>query len=922
MKSRLALIERTLRRGFRPGGGRFHSIGLGGALVILMVAALPDSAVAQSVVWQVSKDGGLSDPGAAGYLSAIDAAGNVYAAGWMRNGIDADFLLVAWDSSGALRWTRTHDGKDRSTDRPAAMALDGAGNIVISGTATRSGVDSFLTVSFDPAGELRWSRLWNHPKLSDAAARSLAVAPDGRVVVAGRVTNGSQSSGQIVGYDEDGTELWSVVRDFIPNWRAAAASIGGDFFVTGGPSSNVFADFVTVAFNSSGIELWTSVKDAGTTDFATALAVAADGRVLVTGMHSDGPDSGILTVAYDGGGSELWSTVTDAAGSYFDRPTGITLDAAGAAYVVGHVGFEVGEAVVVFSLDTAGAERWLSLRESTGSGSEEANGIAVDDFGRLAIAGYTWDGVSSLRGVVAGYEGSSGLPLWVKEIAPISEPSSQLYAVRAGPAGNFVAVGWTGFGEDLSGDLVVVSQEGTGSDLWTRREPLMGSADVPGSNPGWVGRGALAVGADERIFVTGRSSQAEVHDALTVAYDLAGNELWSVRRPSLSPFAAGGMAIAADRLTGNVYVMGQAFGANDADYLVDSYDVNGFARWSRTKSGESGRGDHPCCLELGDGGEIYVSGYAEKGADQGLPDVLTVAYEDGGNELWSHEFDSGPGRADSARATAIGSTGMLFLAGDSVSSEGVAEALVLAYDPDGTLMWARSRPGSNGEHAQFFELAALPNGGVVATGRTGTGEAFDVLTVAYDDGGSEQWSVISAGLRGGSDGGLSVAVAPSGAVYVAASSYAPGWADQRFMTIALSAAGQERWVRERVGVAGKGDSPAAIMVDGFGNVVVTGESDNGIDGDFLTIAYSPGGIELFEYRFDSGGRDNAYLMQAIEFTGILIGGVSQGLERDFLLYRLQYPGHVFSDVSRFPWKLAEWRNAPADRLMMLLPHAA
>jgi nicotinamidase-related amidase len=28
------------------------------------------------------------------------------------------------------------------------------------------------------------------------------------------------------------------------------------------------------------------------------------------------------------------------------------------------------------------------------------------------------------------------------------------------------------------------------------------------------------------------------------------------------------------------------------------------------------------------------------------------------------------------------------------------------------------------------------------------------------------------------------------------------------------------------------------------------------------------------------------------------------------------------DVSRFPWKLAEWRNAPADRLMMLLPHAA
>jgi len=867
-----------------------------GAVAVLIAVTLSGASFAQNVAWQVVTDGGLTDPGAYGYLSAVDASGNVYAAGRMRNGLDADYLVVSWDSAGVLRWSRTHDGANRGDDRPVAMALDAAGNIVISGTSTRFGVDSFLTVSFDPAGELRWSRLWNHPDFSDAAARSLALAPDGRVVVAGTVDNGSQTTGQVVAYDESGNELWSVARDFVPYWRAAAANDSGDVFVTGGPSANVFADFVTVAFDASGIELWTRVKDIGATDYAMALDVAADGRVLVSGMHGLSPGTGILTVAYDVDGDELWSAVVDAPGSHSDRPRAITSDAAGAAYVVGYVGLDGNEsAVVLFSLDTAGVQRWLTLRGSGGAGSEEDFAIAVNDAGVVATAGLTWDGSTPVRGHLVGHASGSGLVQWTKEIPASGGEMAQLYDVATDPEGGFVAVGGTGLGEELTGDMLVVAQETSGADSWTRAEPLMGSADVPGSTSGREGRGALAIGPENRYLVTGRSSQGEVHDALTVAYGLPGQELWSVRRPSLSPLPAGGMAIGADRNTGNVYVMGQAFGANDADYLVDSYDADGFPRWSRTKSGVSGRADYPCCMELGSEERIFVTGYSRWGSDNIAPDVLTVAYEAGGNELWSHEFDGGAGRADFGSAMALGSTGNAFIAGRSVASDGQSDALVLAYDPDGNLLWARTRMGSPGGQAEFLGLAATSDGGVVATGRSGSGETLNILTVAYDPDGSEMWSLTTDGPRQGADSGYSIVVAPSGGVYVVASSHAPGGLEGRMMTIAINQAGHLRWIREKGGVAGQSDEPAVVVLDESGNVFVTGKSGNGTNSDFLTIAYSPGGVELFEYRYDSGGNDDAYLMLPAPGNGVLVGGVIDGLERDFILYHLRFPSQVFSD---------------------------
>ena len=78
-------------------------------------------------------------------------------------------------------------------------------------------------------------------------------------------------------------------------------------------------------------------------------------------------------------------------------------------------------------------------------------------------------------------------------------------------------------------------------------------------------------------------------------------------------------------------------------------------------------------------------------------------------------------------------------------------------------------------------------------------------------------------------------------------------------------------------------------------IFVTGSSDNGTNQDFLTVAYSPGGYELFEHRYDGGGDDQGYLAIAGPDGSVFIGGVSDGADRDFFVYQLFDGTGLFTD---------------------------
>src|SRR5205807_2325072 len=74
-----------------------------------------------------------------------------------------------------------------------------------------------------------------------------------------------------------------------------------------------------------------------------------------------------------------------------------------------------------------------------------------------------------------------------------------------------------------------------------------------------------------------------------------------------------------------------------------------------------------------------------------------------------------------------------------------------------------------------------------------------------------------------------------------------------YATVAYSNSGVPLWTNH-YGGPGRDDLPYAIAVDNSGNVFVAGNSWNGANYDYATVAYSNDGVTLWTNRYD--GPDN------------------------------------------------------------------
>ena len=111
---------------------------LAARMLALTIALAATSSTAQSVGWQARWDGGLVDSAAAGWDIAQGPNGQIYAAGDIWNGARRDFLTLAWNPAGDLLWYRVKDGINESNDIPAHLIVDADGHVIVVGTATRS----------------------------------------------------------------------------------------------------------------------------------------------------------------------------------------------------------------------------------------------------------------------------------------------------------------------------------------------------------------------------------------------------------------------------------------------------------------------------------------------------------------------------------------------------------------------------------------------------------------------------------------------------------------------------------------------------------------------------------------------------------------------------------------------------------------
>lgn len=312
---------------------------------------------------KVTTDFGMSED--YGKSVAIQEDGRIVVAGYSSNGTDDDFALARYNTNGGLDSSFGGDGKvttDFGTghDDGNTVAIQSDGKIVVAGSSdidlaiARYNTDGTLDNSFGLDGKVTTAFGTGSDR-----GRSVAIQPDGRIIVAGDADNGSDIDLALARYNTDGTLDnnfgldGKVITDFGAGHdygRSVAIQPDGKILIAG--ESNF--DFALARYNTDGTLDNTFGTDGKvTTDFGSyydagnSVAIQPDGRIVVVGFMLNGPDRDFALARYNTDGTldsnfGLGGKVTTALGTSDDYGYSVAIQPDGMIVMAGFSGSTTG----------------------------------------------------------------------------------------------------------------------------------------------------------------------------------------------------------------------------------------------------------------------------------------------------------------------------------------------------------------------------------------------------------------------------------------------------------------------------------------------------------------------------------------------------------------------------------------------------
>jgi len=419
--------------------------------IFFLLTAIVNSQV--NLVWQSNFNGpgnGWDYP----YSMVLDNAGNIYITGESANGVYYDCVTIKYNSSGVEQWFRTFNGSGNSTDFGKSIAIDASGNVYVAGqTTSASGLRDYLVIKYNSTGIQQWVRTYNGTGNANDNAFSIAVDASGNVYVTGEASASVSFDFITIKYNSAGVEQW--VRSYNGpgnNWDAAASlalDAAGNVYVTGfsrSSSNTNSGDYATIKYNSDGVQQWVSRFNgpANTNDFAYFIKVDPSGNAYVTGQSQ----GDFLTIKYNTSGAEQWASRYNSPENAFETPKAMAIDASGNVYITGQSNLGLGtEDYATVKYNTAGIEQWGRIYNGPMNNTDAATSIAVDDSGKVFVTG------TSL--VITGNEMTTihynplGVEQWVQRTPSAAVGNS----IALDAAGNIFV---TGYGTIANADIITV----------------------------------------------------------------------------------------------------------------------------------------------------------------------------------------------------------------------------------------------------------------------------------------------------------------------------------------------------------------------------------------------------------------------------------------------------------------------------------
>lgn len=450
-----------------------------------------------------------------------------------------NFSFLISSAQVTQQWLQRYDFGGTS-DKASAMATDSAANIYVTGSGGALGNTDIITVKYDSAGAVIWTRVWNGPNNSYDEANAIIVK-DNAVYITGSTEDPPQFNSNrrkdfaTLKYDLNGALLWAAYYNYSApnNWEDIAYAIGVDnqdnVYVTGSSKiaihQNGYRDIATIKYNANGVQQWVmryNNPDAGgamgtNDDKPVALQVDHLGNVYVSGNSLDAiSGTDYVTLKYDSSGVNLWIKRYTMPGAFNDSPYAMKLDSNANVYVTGassayavNPGLWYDYATIKYNTD--GDTLWIR-RFNSGATSipwDEARDLVVDDTGNVYVTGSV----------------------------PSTIPNT--------------------YGDDF----YTIKYDSTGNIIWQSRWDCFGFTDKLYK---------IKLDAANNIYITGRATTPGGNwNYATVKLNNSGQVQWfqTYEGPSGSEHWA--MDLVLDNAA-NVYVTGQSYGFND-DYVTIKY---------------------------------------------------------------------------------------------------------------------------------------------------------------------------------------------------------------------------------------------------------------------------------------------------------------------------------------------------------------
>ena len=384
---------------------------------------------------------------------AVDDYGNVYVTGESKgSGSNYDYATIKYNSLGVQQWVARYNGTGNADDRAVAIAVDANGNVYVTGESKGSGSGyDYATIKYNSAGVQQWVARYNGTNNSDDRAHGIALDGNGNVYVTGESKgNGSSLDYATIKYNSSGSQVWVKRYDGPVHYNdvayAIAVDINGNVYVTGeSKGSGTCLDYATIKYDTNGNQKWVKRcnNPANSDDSAYAIALDGSGNVYVTGKSKTNTGHyDYATIKYDNNGTQLWVSLYNGTGNEDDIAHAIAVDNSGNVYVTGESrGQGTNNDYATIKYDTNGNLLWVARYNSPGNDEDIAHAIVVDSSGNVYVTGESEANETDEEDYATIKYDTNGNLVWIVRYNGPETDYDSAYAIALGSSGNVCVTG-------------------------------------------------------------------------------------------------------------------------------------------------------------------------------------------------------------------------------------------------------------------------------------------------------------------------------------------------------------------------------------------------------------------------------------------------------------------------------------------------